>query len=190
MTNMLKELFDYPLVWNSLVFDVGGYQGLWTEQLIDSLGFSPPTYIFEPVTSRLPAIKERFKNNFQVVPLGFGLGKSDQRTAFALAGDATGAWSSSPNIEPVLIQDIWGIMKNWGIENIDLISVNCEGGEYDILERMIETGIVKNFKYIQVQYHNLFPEASERRDKIREALTLTHTEKYNIPWAWEAWTRL
>ena len=46
MKRMLKEIYDYPLSPGNEVFDVGGYHGLWTEQLIAFLGFSPLVYIF------------------------------------------------------------------------------------------------------------------------------------------------
>src|SRR5271157_5669687 len=83
---MLKEIFDYPLTPDSVVFDVGGYRGYWTDNLIEHLGFSPNVYVFEPIF--FPQITVRPK--VQVFP--FGLGAMDGTAFFGVAGDATGRW--------------------------------------------------------------------------------------------------
>lgn len=37
----MTQIHDYPLDPDSIVFDVGGHKGTWTNDLIDALGFSP-----------------------------------------------------------------------------------------------------------------------------------------------------
>ena len=184
---MLDEIYDYPLSPDSTVFDVGGYRGLWTDTLIERLGFSPNVYIFEPIffSSILAGHK------VQIFP--FGLGAADDEKVFSVRGDGTGLWTKSSETNETKnghIQDIAKVVSELGITNIDLISINCEGGEYDILERMIQTELVSKCKYIQIQYHDVLPNAAERRDRITENLCKTHEEKYNFPWRWEAWKRL
>jgi hypothetical protein len=71
-----------------------------------------------------------------------------------------------------------------------MISMNCEGSEYKILPRMIQTNIVTSFKNIQVQFHyeNIL-NALEMRDRIRTKLSKTHVEQYCFPFVWESWRR-
>lgn len=39
------------------------------------------------------------------------------------------------------------------IDDIGLMKINIEGGEYELLERMIELGIINKVKDIQIQFH-------------------------------------
>jgi FkbM family methyltransferase len=184
-------LSDYPLTPDSVVMDVGGYHGLWTELTIERKGFSPNVYVFEPVPDWYADIKNKFNGNSKIQVFNFGLAGADRKDTFEINRDSTGAWARSSDgaSVDVSIRDIAGVLKELGLEKVDLITINCEGGEYAILERLLTTGTISDFKYVQVQYHNLFSESSDKRDWIRQALSATHREKYNIPWTWESWER-
>jgi hypothetical protein len=69
------------------------------------------------------------------------------------------------------------------------MKINIEGGEYSLLQRMIEkeiTGICNN---IQVQFHNCFQNAPEMRMNIREVLNKTHFLTYDYYFVWENWEK-
>ena len=55
---------NYNLDKNSIVFDLGGYKGEWTEGIF--LKYDCKVYIFEPVKSFSDGIKKKFKNNNKV----------------------------------------------------------------------------------------------------------------------------
>jgi len=76
-----------------------------------------------------------------------------------------------------------------GFSEIDLISINAEGGEYDMLRRMIDTGLVARCKNIQVQFHNFHPDAEHLRNELRAGLAKTHSESFCYKWVWESWAR-
>ena len=65
-------------------------------------------------------------------------------------------------------------------------SINIEGGEYRLLPRMLDTGIVNLCQHLQIQFHN-YPNCIKLRDDIRRKLMLTHTEIFNYPFVWESW---
>jgi hypothetical protein len=68
--------------------------------------------------------------------------------------------------------------------------MNIEGDEYPILEHMIETGYINRIKNIQIQFHLGIDNAVEKRDKIREKLTLNGFKiKYDYAFVWESWTK-
>ena len=79
--------------------------------------------------------------------------------------------------------------KEKNISKVDLIKINVEGGEYSLLERMIDKQIIENFKNIQVQFHKFFPNSAQRRNAIRNALSKTHFITYDYPFIWENWQR-
>ena len=73
------------------------------------------------------------------------------------------------------------------IEKIDLMKINIEGGEYDLLEHLIDFGYVKYIKNIQVQFHDLLPNAEQRMLMIQRELEKTHNLTYQYLFVWENW---
>jgi hypothetical protein len=76
-----------------------------------------------------------------------------------------------------------------GIEHVDLIKINTEGGEFELLERMIETGLVPRFVNMQVQFHNVADDSTPRMEAIQRELAKTHELTYEYRYVWENWTR-
>jgi hypothetical protein len=60
-----------------------------------------------------------------------------------------------------------------GVDRVNLLKINVEGAEYDILDKLIETGYIKNVDNIQVQFHNFVPNAEDRRQKIQTELAIS-----------------
>ncbi len=174
---------NYPLTENSLVFDVGGYQGDWSARIAQK--YNPFILIFEPVKSFYEATKARFENSPKVGVFNFGLGARNEEVKISLEGYGSHVCSSSDDSETVLMCDVAQII----IYPVDLISINIEGGEYDLLSRMLKTGVVERCRNIQVQFHNTYPDCEKLRRDIREGLSKTHTEIYNYPFVWESWRR-
>jgi len=75
------------------------------------------------------------------------------------------------------------------LESVDLIKINIEGGEYDLVPRMIESGIVNKCKIIRIQFHDWIPGAFAMRKKIVKELSKTHEVEWSFPLVWESWIR-
>jgi hypothetical protein len=69
------------------------------------------------------------------------------------------------------------------------MKVNIEGGEYELLERLIDTDLVRAIGDIQVQFHNFWPEAASRMENVQNGLRRTHTPTYQYRFVWENWRR-
>ena len=52
---------------------------------------------------------------------------------------------------------------------------------------MIKIGIIKKVCNIQVQFHNIIPDARQRMEEIQVGLENTHYLTYQYPWIWENW---
>ena len=74
-----------------------------------------------------------------------------------------------------------------GTQQIDLMKINIEGGEYELLEEILSSGWVHNIKNLQIQFHDFFPEAKGRMEAIQEKLSFTHELTYQYPFVWENW---
>lgn len=182
---------DYPLDKNSIVIDLGGYLGDWAASIC-CMHDSPRMFIFEPVPQFYNIIKRRFLKNKQVSVFDFGLSNENRKVLIDLKGDATSLYyvnqQHDQNIEISLV-DIVEFFNGNKFTKIDLLKLNIEGSEYDVLERLIESGWINNIEHIQVQFHDFVEGAEERRNKIREQLSHTHVEKYNFDFIWEGWTK-
>jgi FkbM family methyltransferase len=174
---------NYPLTEDSVVFDVGGYQGDWSARIAKKYNLF--IHIFEPVKSFYEIAKNRFENNPKIGVFNFGLGARDEEVKISLEGYGSHVCSLSDNFETVLMCDVAQIITH----SVDLISINIEGGEYDLLSRMLKTGVVEQCRNIQVQFHNTYPDCEKRRQDIRKELSKTHQEIYNYPFVWESWRR-
>jgi len=177
---------DYGLNNNSVVFDVGGYEGSWSEQIFCKYGCN--IYIFEPVNKFYKEIMEKFIKNDKVQVYNFGLGGKNDEVIFNINGNSSSGFvTQNGHSEKVKINSVIKFIEKNGIKNIDLIKINIEGGEYELLEKFIETGWISKILNVQVQFHDFVPDAYNRMTKIQEKLKLTHDLTYHYEFVWENW---
>lgn len=177
---------NYPLSSSSVVVDVGGFQGDWSEQILNRHGCN--IHIFEPVSAYRQNISRRFGGCAAVSIYPFGLSNTRALTQIAVLGDASSVFvDGQQRGEMIELRDAAEILEPLRIHGIDLIKINIEGGEYDLLTRMIDTGIARACRDIQVQFHPWIPEAAGRRKAIQEALSRTHSLTWEYPFVWENW---
>ena len=80
-------------------------------------------------------------------------------------------------------------MEKNDITNIDLMKINIEGGEYELLDRMLEENLVKVVDNLQIQFHDISPESHSRMMTIQKGLERTHSPTYQYRFIWENWKR-
>jgi len=176
----------YDLNENSVIMDLGGYTGVWAQQMIEK--YNPNVYIVEPVSSFYDGMVSKFENNPKVKLLNVGVGIEDRSGIIYMGGDGTSSNLINGDGINVKFNTIDTILNNFGLEYVDLIQINIEGDEYPLLENMILTGSINKFKNIQIQFHLGFENDVERREKIRNNL-LDNGFKINFdyPFVWESW---
>jgi hypothetical protein len=69
------------------------------------------------------------------------------------------------------------------------MKVNIEGGEYDLLDHLIESGLIQRVRWLQVQFHDFVPNAAERMRAIQDRLRATHEPEWQHEFVWESWRR-
>jgi len=176
---------DYDLNENSIVFDLGGYHGDWTAHIFCKYGCF--VHIFEPVQKFVDIIQKRFNNNKKIILHSYGIAEKDKTVSITLDEDASSVIKSSEKTEEVKLVDTVKFFNEFNIERIDLIKINIEGGEYDLLEYLIETGLIARIKNIQVQFHEFVPNAKKRMNNIQKKLSKTHELTYQFEFVWENW---
>jgi FkbM family methyltransferase len=181
---------DYPLGPDSVVFDVGGYQGDFAAQMRQRYGCQ--VRLFEPVARFHRHCVERFAADPAVICHPFGLGDKEEELEMRDDSDASGAFNPASDgkpVETVRVRPFDIVFTESGVRQIDLLKVNIKGGEFALLECLIASGRINNVINLQVQFHNFFPDAKARRDRLRLLLGRTHVEQWNFPFIWEGWKR-
>lgn len=177
---------NYPeLAADSVVFDLGGYQGQWASDIFGRYCCS--VYVFEPHPTFAAKIAERFTQNAAIKAFPFGLGDKEETLQLSTEADASTTFGAAENGVAAEIREVNRFLKTQQVETIDLMKINIEGGEYALLKHLIATGTVQRIKNIQVQFHDFVPDADKLMAELHEQLALTHEPTYQYRYLWENW---
>lgn len=178
---------SYDLRPHSVVFDLGGYVGDFADAIHSRTGAT--VYLFEPGKMFFGKCVERFRGNSSIKLFNFGLGDEKGEFMLSESDDASAISASSMRGERVLVERFSDVYEELGLTQVDLLKINIEGGEFDVIPHLIETGLIKNIKHLQVQFHNFVPGAARKRDDIVKALEKTHQRDWCYTFVWESWSR-
>lgn len=199
MTQELYELADRwpliskfrPLPTDAVVAVVGAYKGI-TMELIDEV-YHPSAIIgFEPQEWAWQEARERLAERFNCTVLHFAMG--DKTGKFPMGEwntDAasfinTGPGSREQGIGEMM--DAQWIFDTLFIEPVDLMIMNIEGGEFELLPYLQQSGLLSRINRLAVQFHLGFGNDDNYLDIIQML-----GEEYRfftdmLP-AWGYWTR-
>jgi FkbM family methyltransferase len=176
---------EYGLASDSVVFDLGGYEGQWASDIFSR--YCCNVFVFEPVPEFAAALAKRFARNPKVKVHAFGLGGETCSCEIAVDGASSSLCRGGERRMAIEIRRAKEFLEEQRISRIDLMKINIEGAEYDLLEHLFAIGFVKNIHDVQVQFHDCVPRAHERRNALRCAFSETHILTYDYPFLWENW---
>jgi FkbM family methyltransferase len=176
---------DYDLNKDSVVFDLGGYEGQWASDIYAM--YCCGIHVFEPVEEFAQQIEKRFSKNQKIIVHQFGLAGTSQTTTISVDRDSSSIFKPGVKLTKVKLVRAADFVQEHSIQIVDLMKINIEGGEYDLLEHLIDVGYVSKIKNIQVQFHDFVPDAERRMQKIQVSLAETHELTYQYPLIWENW---
>lgn len=189
VATMLKPdiLTDHDLSPNSVVLDVGAFVGDWAEKIAER--YDAVVHAFEPAPGALRQLDARAERFPGIHVHAFGLGRRDETATLALAGPGSSIYADSGSFgeADVPIRDVVTVLDELGIDRVDLLKVNIEGGEFDLLDRLAEAGRLDRIDRVMVQFHEFHPKAYRRRRANRRALGRQHELVWDYPWIWECW---
>lgn len=179
-------LYDLPVSTGALIIDGGGYQGEWSAKMISRYGCK--SQIFEPVPAFFEHCQNYFRNNTLVQVNQAALGGSDRKTIFSLLDNGTSEHRDGNNAEH-FESDVIDIARIFSsiTTRIACLKLNIEGGEYEVLERLIETNYLSQCDSLLIQFHRQ-PNGYEARYKnIVAELHKTHRQSWCYEMVWEKW---
>jgi FkbM family methyltransferase len=168
---------------DGVVIDGGGYVGDWTARVTKEC--DPHVIVYEPIPEFCHRIVDRFARNPKVEVRPIGLGAKSVARQFTIAGDASGMFDASGASANLPVADVHEEFSRF--ERIDLVKLNIEGGEYEVLERLMETSAISKIVRLHVQFHLCVPDATKKYGRIRRRLKLTHRLVWRYPFVWEEW---
>ena len=180
---------DYPLLdSNSIVFDVGGYVGDFANKIHQK--YDCKVYVFEPHPKFFKKCVKRFKNNEKIIPLNFGLAHESGEFQISDSADSSSFFNPPKTGKGAIscgVREFFEVVEELEISFINLMKVNIEGGEYPLLEHIIDAKSVNLVNEYQIQFHDFIDNAVKRRDGIVEALVTTHERTWCYEFVWENW---
>lgn len=179
--------FDYDLDESSFVLELGGYEGQWASDLYAR--HRCRIAIFEPVARFAQNIAARFRTNGDISVFSCGLGATSRIETIYLHGASSSTHKKQTQSERVEIVDVGQWFEEHNIDAVQLMKINIEGGEYELIERLVATGLISRIDDIQVQFHNFTPDAPARMERLQDAMLATHTPTYQYRFVWENWRK-
>ena len=179
--------YDYPLTKDSIVLDIGAYEGNWGIEINRRYGCM--VWMFEPCVEFANNIRKRITNNpsIRVVNVAVDSICAWVPNGLKINGDSTGFLN--PN--PVSVQTCEVIGARHIIEMlgpVELLKINAESAEYGILKSLVATGYINLVRRIQVQFHTVIPKFEQELKALQESLTQTHNMTFfDEPSLWQGW---
>lgn len=186
--------YDYSLTPESLVLDIGANEGIFALEISKRYGCW--IVAFEPVHEFYEQAKRKLADQSRILLFMSGVGGKTRDEVFGVKGTMTGKFTGSPVNERVKIRDVTEVFDEFGLtfrmDDIDLVKINIEGGEYELLDRLIQCGLHNAIRNIQVQWHSVIPNCHELRNAIEAELEKTHKQEWDNPafdTGWSNWRR-
>lgn len=172
--------YEYDLKPDDLVIDIGAYRGEWAQRIMDEYG------------SLMIAI-EPTDNITQFAAFAGAKGVINKAAATYNGKMRFGGayYYTSAHEEPTHEYecfDINSLLSKY--EEIALVKINIEGEEYRLLNHVIDAGLHKRIRNLQVQFHQIEDEPFEELyGAIASKLRETHHLTFYYPFCWENWRR-
>lgn len=170
-----------------VVLDVGGYHGDWAARMTELYGVV--VHAFEPHPRFAEMMAERFTGRSDVHVHDFAIGAEAGTLALSDDENASSALVQSGAQVTGAVLPVEDVFDELELAEVKVIKMNIEGGEYDLLPALIDTGLMARVDRLTVQFHNYDAGQVDARDAIREGLSRTHNCVWEYPFIWEEWAR-
>ena len=185
---------------SSLIVEIGGNTGLDTSRFVQL--YDPYIISFEPLAQMSKDLMDKFRDNSKIEIQPYGLGDRARTISVEPFDDSNTGTSifrklpskDSSKIERIRLLDIVEVINNIRKNRtrdgmIDLISINCEGCEFEILPVLVRHDLLQYFRIIQFASHmDVLRDSPCIYCQMEQVLQRTHSIQYRYVMLWEAWT--
>lgn len=177
---------DWPIGEDSLVWEIGGYEGRWAAQMAEK--FNPTIDIFEPQTWAFVKMAERFwgKEKIRLHPHGLWI-DNVVLPLHHVETDGASILNEGGKTQDGVFEDVYDALKAEP-KDIDVGLMNIEGAEFILLPYMIGLGLMERFRFFWCQFHTFADPSGDRKGMIYNGMQRTHDiiwDFYPTAVAWE-----
>lgn len=174
--NLEHLRYEYDLKPDDVVIDLGAYRGEWSNEIRARYGCC--VIAVEPTDAIDGYPCEYIKKAAWLF---------DGKLRFGGAFYYTSAFEDQTHEYECF--DVNSLLSRF--DEIALLKINIEGGEYDLLEHIYRAGLMPRIKDLQIQFHLIEGEDSiTRYEAIEDLLCETHSlALFEYPFCWENWRR-
>lgn len=165
---------------------VGGYIGE-SASIIHSK-YGAKIRILEPISEYANHLESRFSSFPNIEIVSAAAAEFNGNIELSLDGEKTGVGANGVRREVPAIDFAQFIQES--SQEIALVEMNIEGGEYAVIPHLIATGQINNIRILLIQFHRYSLNEEYLRSQVRERLSLTHTLVFCYDWVWEKWERI
>ena len=189
-------LVDVDLPDGATVLDIGAFVGEWSERILrrteQAGGHAVRIHAFEPEPNACRKLAAGVGRDPRVQLHPFGLAGRDRTAPLAVGGPGSSIFldADTPGFTgqvAIDLRDGAAALDALGIDRVALAKVNIEGGEFELIDRLHETGWLARISVLLVQFHEFGPDAYRGRRRNRRQLAATHREVWSYPWVYERW---
>lgn len=149
------------------VIDCGGYIGEYTDEILKR--FDCKVLLFEPIPEYAEICRDKFKDkNVEIIQKAVG---KDGQLEISKLGISSSQFRGG---EMVKVESVSLVPF---IKDVDILKLNCEGGEFDVIEDLDGHDLLKDIKEILVQFHKF-----KNINNYRNILSKTHSRTYSHKW--------
>ncbi len=165
---------------DGILWEIGGHEGFFTCLLAIR---NPASSIisFEPVPRSYTLLKQRTRLLENVEAKPYGLANRTGKLQMNIEDDASRGSQTEADTDDFF--DIVDTAKSY----VDFVSMNIEGGEYPLLNRLAEQDKVRLFGVLQIQFHFYEDRHFDDYDRAQTILWRTHYRKWIVKDVWEEW---
>jgi len=179
---------NYLLNKNSIVFDIGGYQGDFANSIYKK--FNSIIFLFEPNLDYYNKCVERFRGIKKIYCFNYGLSNKNGNFLLSNTKEASSIIKNKKTVDgqTVKIRDFFQVFNELKVKKIDLMKINIEGSEFDLIPHIIKKNLLKKINNIQIQFHHSVLNAKKKRNIIIKDLKKTHIINWCYWFVWESWS--
>jgi FkbM family methyltransferase len=171
---LLSEVFihgayEVSLLDNSVVIDVGMNVGISTLFFAKTLGC--PVYGYEPFKETFDRAFANIRLNSnisdKIYPFQYAVGWESRKEEFVFCPDSPGDCGIIPipelyqqsraiykeMVEIISIAEVIAVIRKKNPHSNIILKLDCEGMEYEIINCLIETGLISSIKVILMEWH-------------------------------------
>ena len=177
---------DHDLVKGQSVLVLGAYKGGSIQEWMNR--YTVKVYAVEPVKEYVEILLQKRAENESLEIFPFAVGSKSKEIEINLDEYSTSTFIETKNKRKIQQHDIVEYLESLEIFPT-VVEINIEGGEYEVMERLITSEVVNKIETFVIQFHNYNLECEFKRARIRLDLLKTHRCVFNYEWIWERWEK-